>query len=72
VTRLEEEALRKSIVEALENWWDSGAQALDVRMPYVGPATFDLMALAASAILFALDDAQRNMINDGIVKSDDF
>jgi len=72
MTRIEEEQLRLSIVEALENWWDSGAQALDIRMPYVGPATFDLMALAAAGILFALDDAQRQMIGDGIVKPDAF
>lgn len=72
MTRIEEEKLRESIVEALEHWWDGGAQALDVRMPYVGPATFDLMALAAAGILFALDDAQRQMIDDGIVKADDF
>lgn len=72
MTRLEEEKLRQSIVEALENWWDGAAQALDTRMPYVGQATFDLMAFAAAGILFALDDAQRQMVSDGIVKADAF
>lgn len=72
MTRVEEEKLKTSIVEALENWWDGGAQTLDLHLPYVGGETFELMAAAAAAILLALDDAQRNMISDGIVKADDF
>jgi hypothetical protein len=70
VTRIEEEKLRASLTAAIDAWWQSNS--LDVRMPYVGPATFELMALAASAILVALDDAQRSMIDGGIVKADDF
>lgn len=70
MTRIEEEKLRRSLVEALENWWDGGAQALDAHMPYVGPATFDLMASAAAGILLALDDAQRQMIVDGVVSAE--
>ena len=74
MTRIEEEKLRASLANAIDHWWDGegGAQSLNVRMPYVGKATFDLMALAAAAVLLALDDAQRSMIDDGIVKSDDF
>lgn len=74
MTRIEEEKLRASLAKAIDAWWDGegGAQSLDVRMPFVGPATFELMALAATTVLVALDDAQRSMIDGGIVKADDF
>ena len=74
MTRIEEEKLRASLAAAIDHWWDSegGAQSIGVRMPYVGPDTFAQMAAAATAVLLALDDAQRSMIDGGIVKADDF
>jgi hypothetical protein len=74
MTRIEEEKVRASLAAAIDRWWDSegGAQSLDVRMPFVGNATFELMAMAATTVLLALDDAQRCMIDGGIVKADDF
>lgn len=74
MTRVEEERLRASLTKAIDNWWDGkeGAQTIGVRMPYVGDLTFEQMAAAAAAVLVALDDVQRSMIDGGIVKADDF
>ena len=74
MTRIEEEKLRASLAKVIDAWWDGegGAQSLSIRMPFVGDETFELMAAAAASVLIALDDAQRCMINNGIVKADDF
>jgi len=72
VTRTDEEKLRASLAAAMETWWENIASTIGVQMPYLGGDTFVQMASAAATVLIALDDAQRSMINDGIVKADDF
>jgi hypothetical protein len=69
--RTDEEKLRASLVEALEGWWDNGAQATEVHMPYVGDETFIQMANAALAVFVAIADVQESAVRDGYFKEVD-
>lgn len=67
--RAVEEKLKLSLVDVLENWWDSGAQeamATDVT-PYVGDDLFNQMAYAALAVFLACADVQESAIRDGVL-----
>lgn len=66
--RSDEIKLQASLLEALEVWWDNGAQATEVRLPYVGDDLFNQMANAALAVFIACADVQKSAIRDGILK----
>ena len=70
--RSDEDRIKASLVEAFENWWDNGAQATAVRMPYISDELFHRMADAALAVLAVLDDIQDSMVADGLVSPDTF
>lgn len=65
MTRTDEEKVKASILEALENWWDGAAQALDVQLPYIGDDVHAQMANAALAVLLAAGSTYETLQRNG-------
>lgn len=67
--RTDEEQIKVSLLNAIQNWWDGDAQELKVDgFPYIGGDTFAQMANAALAVLIAAGDIEESMRRDGLLK----
>lgn len=63
--KFEKSQMKAELIKLFGTWWDGGVRD---GSPYVGEKTFELMADACLAVLFAVDDIQDFLHDEGLLK----